>query len=160
MTDDARLRFGMGGTPGTEFLPDDLPPEDAEEIVALARLVLEAALYPNVLPPDPLPAPLELALAIVANRIWKLSETEGAGALPVISESIGSYSYRLATPGGAEATLILSDAILGLIEPWLPVGAGGAYELHTGRTPLGWPLDWWQRDLDNDFPNFLGPLYR
>ena len=37
--------FGPGGTPGTEFLPDDLDPADAAEYVELARLVLNAALY-------------------------------------------------------------------------------------------------------------------
>lgn len=145
---EASPRFGTGGTPGSEFLPDSLPPEEVDELVALARLVLNAALFPNELPADPLPAPLELALALVANRIWKLAETEGKGALPVISESLGSYSYRLATPDSPDS--LLGDRVLDLIRPWMPSGGQGVYELHVGGArPTSWPVDWWQRDYDN-----------
>lgn len=133
---------------GTEFLPDDVPPEQAAELVALARLILNAALYPNELPASPLPAPLEVALALVTRRLYDLA-TEG-GTRPVVSESLGAYSYRLADPASPESVFILSGPVLKLIGPWMPAGKGGVYELHTGRPwPLGWPADWWQRDYDN-----------
>ena len=134
---------------GIEFLPDDLPPEDAAEYVSTARMILEAALYPNTLPPDPLPAPLEIALAAVAYDVWQLDvASEANGGRRIVSESRGAYSYRLESPTGADV-FTLSDKVLGLIEPWLPSGAGGVYQLDVGRSLTVWPEDWWQRDLDN-----------
>jgi len=120
--------------------------------VALARLVLEAALYPNPLPDEPLPAPLHLALGYVASRIWRWSvaiETEsGTPGLPVVREEIGAYSYSTASPPSTEHTLLLDDAVTALIAPWLPAGRQHAYELDlASASALDWPANWWQRNL-------------
>jgi hypothetical protein len=133
--------------PGTEFLPDELPPEQSAELVALARLVLNAALYPATLPADPLPAPLELALAIVTRRLYNLAPGSSTGQ--VVSESIGSYSYSLASPESLDTAALIEGPVSGLIAPWR--GQTGVYEidLKTSVSKLGWPIDWWQRDLDN-----------
>ena len=144
VADEPALRFGAGGTPGSEFLPDELPPEQVADLVGLARLTLNAALWPCTLPADPLPPPLELALAIVTNRIYVAGD--GGGSPQVVSESIGAYSYRLAAPDTVDQAALVGGSVADLIRPWKC--QPGVYDLSL-RGGSVWPSDWWQRDLDN-----------
>ena len=136
-----------GQPPGTELLPDDLPPEQVAEIIGLARLALNAALYPCELPADPLPAPLELALAIVANRIYAASPEAGGATGQVVSESIGAYSYRYAAPETLDTAALVGGTVAKLIQPWNC--KPGVYDISVAGSRAGWPVDWWQQDLDN-----------
>jgi hypothetical protein len=137
-------RFGLGGTPGSEFLPDDLPQETVDELTGLARLALNAALYPCTLPADPLPAPLELALAIVTKRIYEASPAGGGASPQLVSESIGAYSYRLASPETLDIAALVGGTVDNLIHPWKC--QHGVYDVLTVGTAPQWPVDWWQRN--------------
>lgn len=121
-------------------------PEDAARYCSLATLAVEAAIWPNTLP-DPLPPPLHAATLAIAGRFARSGTAGGQPA--VVSESIGSYTYRLAEPLSADAALYLLDAELELLGPWLPEGKRSAFELHLGGAMVPWPVDWWQRNLDN-----------
>lgn len=124
-------------------LAPGLDPAEAERAAALATLAVTSYLHPNPIP-DPLPPPVAQVLLSVSLRIAG-STTVGAGQ--VVSESIGSYSYRLASPPSLDAALLLTDDEKAALAPWT-ADAGGVYELHVGRDPASWPLDWWQRNLD------------
>lgn len=128
-----------------ERLFPELDPGDAERAVVLATLAVQAALWPNELPDAPLPAPLQAVMLTVAARIAASSST---GSQEVVSESIGAYSYRRET--GAVATgglLWLTEDELAALAPWS--GHKAVYELDVAARALGWPVEWWQRDLDD-----------
>ena len=125
-----------------------LDPATAERAVALATLVVTAALYPNPIP-SPIPAPVAQVLLSVSLRVAGAT-TVGGGQ--VVSESIGGYSYRLASPPSLDAAFGLTDAERDALAPW--AGSSGVYELTTGLGALGWPIDWWQRDYDNALAYF------
>ena len=115
---------------------------DAELYASLATLALEAAVYPAALA-APLPAPFAVVALQVAARL--------AGSIPagtegqVVSESIGSYTYRLATSPTRDVALILTEQEAELVSGG---SAAGAYELTTGAPAVAWSADWWQRDYD------------
>jgi hypothetical protein len=116
--------------------------EDATRCAQLATLALQAALYPNPIP-DPLPPPVQLVGLTVAGRLV-LADSTGA---PVVSESIGAYSYRLSIPDPASVGLWLTTYELLALGPWM--ARSGLVDLDT--SPWGrcdWPADWWQRNLD------------
>lgn len=136
--------------------PDDLialipglSPEDAERYCSLATLAVQAAIWPNELPPAPLPPPLYATVLTVAAR---LAGSAAPGVGQVVSESIGSYSYHLANPPTLDAALGLTDSELDALEPWM--ARKTLFQLDVaGSSPYGWPVDWWQRDYDNWWPN-------
>lgn len=124
--------------------------EDATRYCSLATLAVSAAIWPKVIPnpPNP-PAPMYAALLSVATRFATVGEASGdsVSGMPVVSESIGSYSYRLQSPPTLDSILALTDAERNLLAPWL---APSAYMLDLAPNPwVGWPIDWWQRDYDN-----------
>jgi hypothetical protein len=67
--------------------------------------------------------------------------------LPVLSESIGSYSYRLAAPATLGGAFGLTELELEQLTPW--TGRGGVYDLDVSGGAVAWPVDWWQRNYDN-----------
>jgi hypothetical protein len=117
-------------------------PEDAVRCASLATLAVSAAIYPNELPPAPLPAPLHAATLAIAGRF----ASSGAGGSPVVSESLGSYTWRRATPALADL-LELSGGELKALAPWS--GKATVYDVSIAGAPSTWPYDWFQRDLDN-----------
>ena len=124
-----------------------LTPDEAQLYASLATLALQAAFWPNPIPPEPQPAPIEAAGLSIAVRLATAGEAAGGDAAgPVVSESIGGYTYRLATPAALDQAMQLSDAEYKLLRPWL--GQGTAYDIGVGYGPPAWPADWWQRDLD------------
>src|SRR5262245_42147679 len=127
-------------------LMPDVDSEDVERGVVLATLAVQAAIWPNELPPPPLPAPLAAVLLSISAR---LATSPTPGTPQVVSESLGSYSWRAANPPTLDAALALSDGELDALAPWMPAAKRGAYELTTLPAGPVWPVDWWQRDLDN-----------
>ena len=117
-------------------------PEDAARCASLATLAVSAAIYPAELPPAPLPAPLHAVTLAVAGRF----ASTGAGGSPVVSESLGSYTWRRATPALADL-LELTGGELKALGPW--AGMQGVYDVSTAGVGYGRPYDWFQRDLDN-----------
>lgn len=119
--------------------------EDATLYASLATLALEAALWPGSIPAAPLPSPLDLAGLSIATRLASAGAASGSGAT-VVSESIGSYTYRLATPLPLDVALAFTDAERKLLAPWL--GQTRVYDVSVSGATFGWPADWWQRDYD------------
>lgn len=117
-------------------------PEDAARCASLATLAVQAALHPNELPPAPMPAPLYAATLAIAGRFV----TSGAGGSPVVSESLGSYTWRRATPALADL-LELSGGELKALAPWS--GKSSVYDVSIAGGGGTFPYDWFQRDLDN-----------
>lgn len=156
MTEPARdARTPAGRTAGVRSLPEPAidpadvialvpgtSPEDAYRYASLATLAVTAAVYPTVLP-VPLPAPAYAVTLAVAGRF---ARSGGPGA-PVVSESIGAYTYRLATPVAADEAFGLTDAELAALSPW---GPRKVYDVSVAGGRAGWPVDWWQRDLDDE----------
>lgn len=145
---------GIGG----ELLVDPdtitvlVPGTSADQALVCAQVataVVASLVWPNALP-DPTPPPMTLAATSIACRLAQA----GAGGTPdqaangrVVSESLGAYSYRLASPATLEDGFALTAAERELLEPWL--SASKVYELTTGAAVLALPWDWFQRDLDN-----------
>ena len=128
-----------------EAIMPGLTPEEASLYCSLATLALEAVCWPMPIPAAPLPAPLELAGLSIATRLAAAGEAAGEGGA-VVSESIGSYTYRLATPLALDQALSLTDAERDLLRPW--AGQTGVYDLSVLGPTLDWPLGWWQADYD------------
>jgi hypothetical protein len=132
-----------------------IPPEDVQAVLPaltleqatlaaqLATVAVEAALYPNPIP-SPTPEPVYAVLLRSSVR-FGLAIQQGT-ALPVVGESLGSYSYRLAQPASLTG-LGLTEEELDLLGPWAP-GRATAFELVLGGSTV-WPLDWWQANVDN-----------
>jgi hypothetical protein len=124
--------------------------EQALAAARLATLMLQAAIYPRELP-DPLPPNLYMAALMAAGRLARAGDPTGE----VVSESLGSYSYRVQAPMPPEQALAFTEYELALIgQTWLDTGPG------TTRTPtvmpFAWPIDWWQRDFDEPFRLLFG----
>ena len=70
-----------------------------------------------------------------------------AGA--VVGETIGSYSYRLASPLTFDNVVLVLGDLAAQLDPWAPMHTR-VYDLDNSPWPSApWPADWWQRDLDN-----------
>jgi hypothetical protein len=123
-----------------QLILPSISPEDAATAASLATLALQGALYPDPLP-DPLPPPMYQAGLSAAVRIGRAGDPSGE----VVSESLGAYSYRVATATPTDAAMMLTDDELALIEPWT---AAKVYDVLTVPSLGTWPEDWWQRDLD------------
>ena len=89
-----------------------------------------------------MPAPLYAVTLAIAGRF----ASSGAGGSPVVSESLGSYTWRRATPPLADL-LELTGGELDALRPWS--GKSSVYDLSIAGAPRSWPYDWFQRDLDN-----------
>jgi hypothetical protein len=119
---------------------------DADRLAGVATDAVEAFLEPRPVP-DPVPKRMRMVAIAFALRFNRATPNT-AGA--VVSESLGSYSYRLDRPMPLDAALKLPDELASELLPWAP-HRGKVYtvdvELDAGR-PSWWPADWWQRDLD------------
>jgi hypothetical protein len=132
-----------------QALVPGLSTEDAERCAQLATLMLEAVLWPGPVPEQPLPAPMyQATLAAAARLASSTAASSSSAGAPIVSESIGTYTYRLATPTPADAALTFTDDELELLEPWLGPAQQTAYSVSVWGTPGARPVDWWQRDLD------------
>lgn len=120
-------------------------PEQAMLCAQLATLAVQTAIWPTAVP-DPVPLPIMSATLSIACRL-AVAGTGGESAAEgrVVSESIGSYSYRLADVPGIGDGLALTDVERRLLAPWM--SASTVYELNTG-TAIALPWDWFQHDLD------------
>jgi hypothetical protein len=125
----------------------DLSSEEADRAARMATLAVQTYLYPCPVP-DPLPVPVYQAAMILATRA--ASVPTGVGG-QIVGESIGSYSYRLAAPLSGADALVVGDQVAQLLEPWACKKT--AYDVSVNPWACsGWPDDWWQRDIDNDWP--------
>jgi hypothetical protein len=151
---------GVRSLPSPVIDPEDLQalipslsPEDAALYCSLATLALEAVFWPNAIP-SPLPPPVQAVGLAVATRLAYAGEGAGeGGGGAVVSESIGAYTYRLASPGTLDGALRLTDDERDLLRPW--IGQADAYSV---ATPSGYPAlpwDWFQRDLDQPWDGYL-----
>lgn len=122
----------------------ELSDEQATLAAQLATASVLAVIYPNEIP-DPQPAPVSAVLLSVATR-YGIAIAQGT-ASPVVSESIGSYSYRLATPQTLGGAFGLTEDELATLQPW--GSGGGVYELSLVGDTEPWPPDWWQRNLED-----------
>lgn len=123
-------------------LDENLSPARAEVALTLARRVVAAAA--PALGAEPWPAVVELVVLKQALRIARATpDTSGA----VVSESLGSYTYRLARPLSLDDALTLADDLRRELAPWT---GGRVYSIDTtGDVRSSWPIDWWQRDFDS-----------
>jgi hypothetical protein len=126
----------MAASPG-------LSEEDATRGAQLATLAVTAYLYPTPVP-DPLSPPVYLALLELSVAIGNAPE----GGSPIVSESLGAYSYRKADPATVDELMGLSEQLRRLLEPWARKSCGTT-RIWPGEPAVDWPVDWWQRDLDN-----------
>jgi hypothetical protein len=125
----------MALVPGTTI-------EEATAAASLATLALQAAVWPNPLP-DPLPPPMYQAGLSCAARIARAGDPSGQ----VVSESLGAYSYRVASATAPDVALYLTEAELDLLRPWL--GSPGVYDIDVTGSAAPWSYEWFQRNLDN-----------
>jgi hypothetical protein len=125
------------------ILPD-LTLEQATLAAQLATVAVSAVLYPTPIP-TPTPEPIYAVLLAAATRAG-IAILQGS-ALPVVSESLGSYSYRLATPQSLGGVFGLTDEELGWLEPW--TARDTAYDIDVAPwAGPPWPFDWWQSNLE------------
>jgi hypothetical protein len=136
---------------GTIVEPDELEEllglsaEDAQRVSTLVQIAVEAYCWPNVIE-APIPAPVH-AVGLELAAMFGGAALTKAGA--VVGETIGGYSYRLATPLTLDSVLGALDGALGRqLNPWAPMHST-AFDLDTSPIAgCGWPPEWWQRDLD------------
>jgi hypothetical protein len=121
-----------------------LSPEQAQLAAQLATVAVEAAIWPSTIP-SPIPAPMYEVLLSASVRFGQ-ALLQGTTA-PVVSESLGSYSYRLATPATLTGAFGLTSSELAALGPWIPRGT--CYDVSVSGGVVAWPVDWWQRDYDN-----------
>ena len=113
----------------------------------LATAAVQAAIWPHEIP-SPTPEPI-YAVLLSASVRFGTALMQG-NALPVVSESLGSYSYRLATPSTMAGAFGLTSSEVDALGPW---GPSSAYDFSVAGRGASWPVDWWQRNLDNaDLP--------
>jgi hypothetical protein len=122
-----------------------LTPEEADRCSQLVQIAVEAYLWPAAVP-DPVPPPMHAVGLALAARFAGAQLTK-AGA--ITSETLGSYSYRLASPLTFDNVMTLMGEFADALVPWAPTHQG-AYELDVsgGWPPSWWPADWWQRNLE------------
>jgi hypothetical protein len=120
-----------------------LSPEQAQLAAQLATVAVEAAIWPLEIP-EPVPAPMYEVLLSASVRFGQ-AILQGT-SLPVVGESLGSYSYRLAQPATLTGAFGLTSSELDALAPWT---RSGAYDVPVGVGYQPWPVDWWQRDYDN-----------
>jgi hypothetical protein len=122
-----------------------LTQEEAERVSALVQIAIEAYVWPAAVP-DPVPPPVHAVGLALAARFAGAALTK-AGA--VLGETIGSYSYRLASPLTFDNVVLVLGDLAEQLEPWAPMHTR-VYDLDVSPWGVGdWPVDWWQRDLDN-----------
>lgn len=135
---------------GTIVEPDELEgllgltAEEAERVSTLVQVTVEAYCWPNVVE-DPIPPPMHaVGLALAA----RFSGAELTKAGSIVGETIGSYSYRLASPLTFDSVVTVLGELADALAPWAPAHTR-SYTLDTSPSELAvWPADWWQRDLD------------
>jgi len=123
-----------------------LEADEATRIAELVQITIEAYCWPNVVA-DPIPPPMHMVgLALAA----KFSGAELSKAGSILGETIGSYSYRLASPLTFDSILVVLGELADELSLWAPRHRRTG-TLETVGPGLAWPVDWWQRDLDNLF---------
>ena len=120
-----------------------LTTEEAARVSELVQITIEAYCWPNVIA-DPIPPPVHAVGLALAAR-FSGAELTKAGA--IVGETIGSYSYRLASPLTFDSVVLMLGELADALGPWAPRHSR-TYTLDTGPDPVDWPVDWWQRDLD------------
>jgi len=114
--------------------------------------IIDSYVSPGTIP-SPVPMRVDTAATLLAVRL----NTAGTGP-QVVSESMGSYSYRLAVSAAADELAATFPADLaGMLAPWAPLGAGTTGTLNTGPPGGAWPVDWWQRNYDDPATWSHGP---
>jgi len=122
----------------------ELDAAEAGRVSELVQITIEAYCWPNVIG-DPVPPPVHLVGLSLAAR-FAGAQLSKAGS--IAGESIGAYSYRLATPLTLDDVLTLLGELAEELNFWAPRHST-AYTLTTWPGPsIPWPADWWQRDLD------------
>lgn len=134
----------------------------AELLVDLATRAVAAYLWPNTIPADPVPAPLAMVGLTVALRLNRAAaDTSG----DVVSESIGTYTYRLARAVALDGALWLTEWEKRELSPWAPAGRRRVYDVDTcgfGGSPATFPLlaatpaAGFERDLEDDDDEVAG----
>lgn len=127
-----------------------LTAEEADRVSQLVQITIEAYCWPNVIV-DPVPPPVHAVGLALAAR-FAGAELSKAGA--VVGESIGSFSYRLASPLTFDSVVTVLGELADALNPWAPRHQS-TYTLDTFGGPAAWPADWWQRDLDRLYVNPL-----
>jgi hypothetical protein len=123
-----------------------LDAEEAARVAQLVQITIEAYLWPATIP-DPVPPPIHAVGLALSARFAGATLTKAG---QVQSESVGSYSYRLFSPLTFDNVVMLLGDLAGALDPWAPRHQE-AYTLNTAPpiAPAGWPIGWWQADLDN-----------
>lgn len=135
----------------------------AEFLADLVTRVVAAYLWPNTIPADPVPAPMALVGLRMAIRFNRAAlDTSGE----VVSESIGTYTYRLARALALDGALELTDWERRELSPWAPAGRRRVYDVDTCGfvgAPATFPLfatsspaAGFERDLDDDDDEVAG----
>jgi hypothetical protein len=122
---------------------ESLPQPQTDELIALASSVLDNYICDV---PEPTPGPVSYVCASLVVR----QRTNPTG---VNSESVAGYRVQY----GSTSAMIPTEDDLVLLGPWLCYpdvpGESVGTRAYTTTTPLAgitpyWPIDWWQRDLD------------
>lgn len=141
---------GVSSSWGTIVEPDELETllgldaDEAARVSQLVQITVEAYCWPNVIE-DPIPPPVHLVGLALAAR-FSGAELTRAGS--IVGETIGSYSYRLASPLTFDSVVTVLGELAEALGPWAPMHQG-VYDVSTAPAWLeDWPIDWWQSDLD------------
>lgn len=130
-------------------LDPSLDAAKAGRVLALARRVVDAYLAPGDTSTVLADSRVELVVLRQALRVARASPpSSSAGA--IVSESLGSYTYRLDRPLPLDTALQLDADLQRELLPFAPHRS----RVYSAPVGLGdrraqWPVDWWQRNLDN-----------
>lgn len=129
-------------------LDPTLTADRAATVLKLARRAVVAYCDADVFEElDAWPDRVELVVLRHALRIAG-AKVDTAGQ--VVSESLGSYTYRLARPLALADALELGSDLQRELAPWA-TGRAKVYDIAVGAdTRRGWPVDWWQRNADHE----------
>ena len=135
---------------GTIVTPDELvnllglTAEEAARASELVQITIEAYCWPTVVP-EPIPPPMHAVGLALAARFSGASLSKSGS---VVSETVGSFSYRLASPLTFDSVVMaLGDELAQALSPWAPRHSK-TYTLDLAPGLGVWPADYWQRDLD------------
>lgn len=130
----------------------------ATRLAELADEAVVAYLEPSPVP-DPVPRRVRMVAIAHAFRVNRATTKSGG----IVSESLGSYSYRLDRAVPLDSAIMLDDDLAKELAPWAP-HRSKVYDVSVAlddvTRPSWWPADWWQRDLDtvDDPPQSLAEL--
>ena len=123
--------------------------DTALSLLDTACWIIDTYVWPGTIP-EPVPMPVDTAATLLAVRLNYATP----GGAQVVSESMGSYSYRVALSEAAhDLAARLPADLAAMLDPYAPRhGTTGSITTPAAGSESAMPVDWWQRDLEHPDP--------